>query len=104
MKTLILILLLPLVSLGQWDYHAHFWGSATLSFGLHFKLGKQETVKYPAMVFSLGLLKEASDLATKGHWSWMDVRADITGCALGFMVSDIWKRKRNPHKLLESYD
>ena len=100
MKTLILsVLLIPSIAFSQWDYHAHFWGSATLSFGLHFKLDRPQTFKYPAMVLSLGLIKEATDYFTGGTPSWMDVRADATGTMLGFIVSDMWLRRKHTKNL-----
>lgn len=99
MKTFVISLLISTGIFAQWDYHAHFWGSATLTFGLHFKLGKPETFKYPAMVMVLGTLKEISDPFIGGHRSWMDIRADYTGAFLGFMVADTWKRYSKTQKL-----
>lgn len=103
-KVLLILLLIPSITFGQWDQHAHFGISATLTFSLHFKLGKQETFQYPAMVLSLGGLKETFDLLTTGHWSWLDIRQDVGGVVTGFVISDMIKRKQNKHKLLESYN
>lgn len=94
MKAFFISLLISTGMFAQWDYHAHFWGSGVVTFGLHFKFGKPETFKCPSIVMGIGTLKEIIDPFFGGTRSALDIRADYTGAVLGFMISDSLKRYR----------